>query len=42
MRTLANYCLDLQFKKPNSEEIFRKLEYICKNEDISYDPKELK
>ncbi|CAK60484.1 unnamed protein product (macronuclear) [Paramecium tetraurelia] len=42
MRSLANYCLDLQFKKPNQVEIFKKLEYICKSENISYDPAELK
>ncbi|CAD8132236.1 unnamed protein product [Paramecium pentaurelia] len=42
MRSLANYCLDLQFKKPNQVEIFKKLEYICKSENISYDPTELK
>ncbi|CAD8136163.1 unnamed protein product [Paramecium octaurelia] len=42
MRTLANYCLDLQFKKPNQVEIQKKLEFICKSENINYDPAELK
>ncbi|CAD8054438.1 unnamed protein product [Paramecium sonneborni] len=42
MRSLANYCLDLQFKKPNQVEIYKKLEYICKSENISYEPAELK
>ncbi|CAD8138702.1 unnamed protein product [Paramecium pentaurelia] len=42
MRSLANYCLDLQFKKPNQVEIQKKLEFICKSENINYDPAELK
>lgn len=41
MRSLANYCLDLQFKPPHPSKVYEKLAIVCKKENISFQKQEL-
>jgi replication factor C small subunit len=38
---LVSRCVVFDFNKPNKKKIFDRLEYICKEESIEYDPEDL-
>jgi replication factor C small subunit len=38
---LVSRCIVFDFNKPNKKQIFDRLEYICKEENIDYDPEDL-
>lgn len=41
IQSLANHCYDLKFGRPNGRDIERRIQMICKNENIKIDQQKL-